>query len=330
MQCSTEERKRQYQGGDEDKKTRRKRYVEARKMTERIAGIMAMNQQKRIAERMQQCGERLDGGICPQCRKWYSVSMDRACGHRLCPLCAMRRSRVIVAQSLAAVDYVAANEARPYSLHMVTLTQRNVARGELNNEVDALLETVEHLRHRRSMRNGVIGSARTIEITCNPGERKQLVWHPHVHMIIMLHGQPELATKAGWDALWRDLRGLNYKPQIDVHHIMGTDAVYEVSKYVTKFGRLLDGLTDRQAAPLVDELERAVYKRRLMAWTGVWREAKRKLNQQDVERMKSEELDEVAQGCPDCGTDLMHAIMRWNGMDYLERMSGKKWQSKKR
>jgi hypothetical protein len=235
----------------------------------------------------------------------------------------MRRSRVVAAQGLAALEWIRQNEPRPYSLHMVTLTQRNVEQGALAGEMDLLLKAMERLRKIRTVQRGVIGAARTIEVTCNINQREGLIWHPHVHLILMLHGEPQLAIKSWWVDSWFDLMGLEARQTkedlekcTDVKPLIDQGAVFEVSKYVTKFSDILTGKNDAVAAPLVAELDGAVAGRKLQVWTGAWRAARRALKQQDVERMNSEDLDEVVKGCPDCGGELLNALMRWSGMQY--------------
>jgi len=325
MHCTTDGKTRQLAGNSEPGKDIVKRYADARLMVNQAERIMKINGRERIAERMHYCGRVITTGRCTACGQVHSVRVDRMCGHRLCPLCAMRRSRVIAAQSLAALEWVQQNEERPYTMHMVTLTQQNVKQGALSGEIDVLLLALERLRKIRMVQRGVIGAARTIEVTCNVKERAGLIWHPHVHLITMLHGEPQLATKTWWVDSWYDLMGLKGRQSkkdlakcTEVHALKDTGAVFEVSKYVTKFSDIMTGNNDEEAAPLVAELDGAVAGRKLQVWTGAWRNARRELKQQSVERMNVEQLDEIVNACPTCGGEIMNAVMNWTGMVYRE------------
>ena len=260
---------------------------------------------------------------CEGCGALSGVRIDRTCKQRLCAVCMMRTSRVVAKQGLQALEWMQANMDKPYSLHMVTLTQQNVRQGELAGEIDAMLKDLARMRQIRAVRHGVIGSARTIEVTCNPTQKDGLIWHPHVHLIIMLSGYPELMTADWWGNMWYTLRGLGARQsrddlQVEVHKLTDDGAVFEVSKYVTSYKELLDGLTDEQAAPYIIELDKAIRGRYLKVWTGEWRKARRALKLKEPEKMSNAELDEVAKACP-CGCGrFVNALMVWSGMRYNE------------
>jgi hypothetical protein len=225
------------------------------------------------------------------------------------------------------MEWMRNNVDKPFTMHMVTLTQQNVRQGDLRGEVDTLLNDLSRMRQLGPVRFGVIGAARTIEVTCNPGQREGLIWHPHVHLIIMLNEYPELKTEDWWRRMWYDLRGLKSRQaledtQVEVHELTDDGAVFEISKYVTKLHELMSGLTDEQAAPFVKELDQAIRGRNLNVWTGEWRRARRELKLKEPEKMRDEELDEVEDVCPDCGGRLVDALFRWNGMEY-EEIDGK-------
>jgi len=300
---------------------KRERYTEARRLTARMARLYWRNGDDARGWRLYNCGRVIMAGQCKDCGGMHSVSIDRACGMRLCAICAMRRSRVIAAQGLEAMGWIEQQAAGTYKPYLVTLTQRNVAHGKLGKELGKLADACSTLRNRREVRRDVLGMARTIEITHN---HKAQSWHPHVHMIVLLRIGSELDTAAAWSLLWAEQMGVKrYKPIVDVRPLHDTDgAVYEVSKYITKFGALLTGISDADAAPMIAELRKAVYDRKLQVWTGIWREARRALQQEAVELMTDSELDELAAQCPDCGGAVVDGLMQWAGMAYEPLQGG--------
>jgi hypothetical protein len=176
-----------------------------------------------------------------------------------------------------------------------------------------MLVALERMRYKRVVRRHVIASARTLEITRNHDTR---TWHPHVHLLAMITEGEQLHLARTWAQLWRDVMGLDYDPVVDVREVTDQGSVYEVSKYVTKYSTLLGELSDREAAPIIAELSEAINKRQLHAWGGLWRQARKALQQVDVERMSDGALDEVVACCPDCGGELLDVLMRWTGMQY--------------
>lgn len=266
------------------------------------------------------CATQMLVKLCPVCGK---VHADRttACKHRLCPVCAVRKSRRIGAQALAAFEYMRdAGQLNGVKLMLLTLTQRNVCREDLTGEVDKLLEALTRIRKVRNVQRFVKGSARNIEITYN---READTFHPHVHMIVMLSADApaEMAENRFWRDLWRGLMGLDYEPVCDIRAIEDEQgAVCEVSKYCIKPGSIFGiELDDAVFDQVVFFINSALAGRRLISYTGIWKKARAALNQLEPdEALDCEEAPPIVCGC---GAALMDAVLRWNGLEYVPDMA---------
>lgn len=274
---------------------------------------------KRIGDRrwaeVAQCSQAIGVRWCPQCGRSH-VSSSWCCRHRLCPVCAIRKSRKTGHQAIEAFKYMRERgELEGCSLYLVTLTQKNVPIADIGNEVAGLLAALTSLRHSRDIRRSLIGSARNIEITYNKAAR---TFHPHVHMIAILRGSApeEMASSAFWRDLWRRLMGLDYEPICDVRPITDTEgAVCEVSKYVIKAGSILGlNLPQKHLDDVISALNSALIGRRLVSYTGIWRAARAALKQLEPDQTDLEHDDD--RDICGCDAGIMEAVLRWDGLEY--------------
>ena len=260
------------------------------------------------------CSQALGIKYCAQCGVKH-VEVSWCCRHRLCGVCAIRRSRKTGRQAIEAFKFMQdQGQLDGARLALLTLTQRNVAGADLGDELDKLLSALASIRHTADARRFLIGSARNIEITYNALQR---TYHPHVHMIVILSAEApaEMDDARYWRGLWRRLMRLPYDPICDIRPITDTEgAVCEVSKYCIKpssiFGLSLDQVHLDQ---VVFALNQVLAGRRLVSYTGIWRKARQALNQRDPD--DDLEHDDTQSICG-CGAALMDAVLRWDGLEY--------------
>lgn len=260
------------------------------------------------------CSQALGIKYCAVCGVKH-VEVSWCCRHRLCGVCAIRRSRKTGRQALDAFKYMQEQgQLEGARLALLTLTQRNVSAADLGDELDKLLKAMQTIRQVRDIRRHLIGSARNIEVTYNAVQR---TYHPHVHMILILapDAPEEMSNFLYWRDLWRKLMHLSYDPICDIRPITDTEgAVCEVSKYCIKpssiFGLSLDPAHLDQ---VVFALNQVLAGRRLVSYTGIWRKARQVLNQRDPD--EDLEHDDTQSICG-CGAALMDAVLRWDGLEY--------------
>jgi hypothetical protein len=127
-------------------------------------------------------------------------------------------------------------------------------------------------------------------------------------------------TKASfWRDLWRDTMDIDYDPIIDVRPITDSvGAVAEVSKYVTKVGKIYD-LPEYVLDDVVWTLASVLYKRRLRAYGGEWARVRRAIGAVDEAKLTSDQIDNLSdqtEALECCGHDMIDVIMRWTGLEY--------------
>lgn len=269
------------------------------------------------AARSATCSTYWQGFYCPICNTYHHMHTT-GCKHRLCPICAVRASRVVARQATEAADYMLSQDG-DIRCSLLTLTQRNVSGEKLSQEIDSMLAAWQALRHLRAFSRNVIGWARTIEIIpAKDGES----YHPHIHAIIMHKDLGCLAAGAWWARAWCSAMKLDYFPIVDIRPISDMKgAVYEVSKYVSKLSRVYDG-TSRELEH-VRYIGDAMYQRQLRTYGGAWLKARRALNMARVEQMDDDSISQYgdmlnAEGtCRNCSTELKAVCLSWAGLTYV-------------
>lgn len=141
----------------------------------------------------------------------YGVSGVRFCRVRTCPICQWRRSRMWQARAFKKLSL--AIQGYPKARYgLLTLTVRNCQVSELKGSIQDLKSGYKRLRTRLPVKNFVLGSAWSIEVT----RRYDGSAHHHMHVLIM--GKASAAcgrgylSKAAWSNLWKECMNLDYEP----------------------------------------------------------------------------------------------------------------------
>lgn len=118
-------------------------------------------------------------------------------------------------------------------------------------------------------------------------------FHPHFHVLVAVDkyyfkSRDYLSQKA-WAALWKGALQADYEPRVDVRRVYGgtsqdlAKAVCEVAKYACKDTDYIVPDDWELSIATVRILDKALDRRRLVAYGGVMKETKRFLKQDDVE-----------------------------------------------
>jgi len=229
------------------------------------------------------------------------------CQVRLCAMCGWRRELKVKSHLGQVVE-----EAREgkYRFLMLTLTCKNVPGEELSSTIDNLFASYERLFRLARVKYSINGWFRALEITHDTkrkitkkmyNERKDYyirhglnagdlnpnfnMYHPHFH--VMLAVEPDYfkdpkkyIEHEEWQAMWKQSMRVDYSPMVNikiVRNIKGK-GIKETAKYTVKE---VDYIV-HEDKPLTDEtvrtLDRALHRRRLVAYGGLLRQIHKRLN----------------------------------------------------
>lgn len=224
------------------------------------------------------------------------------CRVRLCPMCQWRRSLKLFSQVSKITDYIN-NQNNQVRYLFITLTQKNCSGLELVQEINKinksfslLVDKTKRVQPATKFKKMLLGYIKSTEVTYNP---KTKTYHPHLHCIFAVQGEyfnkANYINKNSWRAIWADLLKVDYLPQIDVQAIKPArqqKAVAELAKYPAKVSSILN-LPQTQAVQVIMDLTTLCYKRRFVAFGGIFKKTKALLKLQDIE---AENVDLVGAG----------------------------------
>lgn len=282
-----------------DKK--KKNLIIARKMID--AGF------KERGVRMQFCSQFLNMKTCPDCGKSV-VSSANLCRDRLCPTCSWRLSLKRYAEMCATFAFI--NESECFDAGFLTLTVKNCKPSDLRYTILKMSEAWNRMRNDRWMKDKIIGSAKSLEITYN---EKSKTFHPHFHIIMLYKPTSEKTMRQRTHELWDNACRLEYVPITDFRVIKSEDntnidnddisgAILETFKYSVKSDEL---------APMPLDIFRSLIVGiggiRTVSYTGIIKQARQKLGYKKDELEENEEIE--IKKCP-CGSQMQEAILYWS------------------
>ncbi len=233
-------------------------------------------------ERLEQCSTYLEFRREKSTKK-YKLINTNLCRVRLCPLCAYKRSLAVYHNTADIINYLNSTYSRSKYLFL-TLTIRNVASSQLSNAIDNLTRGWQNLAKQKRIKNIVLGTVRSIEITYN---KRTNTFHPHLH--ILLHTTTDIyagrnyISQAEISDRWRSAVGIDYQPVIDIRKVKHNSGreIAEIAKYSVKPIEW-----DKCAESVIITLDDVLHKRHLLSLSGTMREAKRALKIADIEDKK--------------------------------------------
>jgi plasmid rolling circle replication initiator protein Rep len=250
------------------------------------------------------------------------LSLHRAnfCRERLCPMCAMQRTRQVFAQVSQVMDEVERENSYLTPLFL-TLTVRNCKAEDLSETLDVIFQGWRRLMNNDRIKRLVPGWFRALEITYNEEDD---TYHPHMHAIMLVPPSYFTVPKdymptQRWVVTWRKAMRLDYDPVCDIRAIKGADAavedcagaVAEVAKYTVKDGDYLKedaALTDK----LVQIFGAAIRGRRLYAFGGLMKEVAKRLKLQNLEEMEPGDVTDEKGVVLRKDVDYVLVFYRWN------------------
>lgn len=230
------------------------------------------------AIRVEQCGTYLEIAELPDGTE--KVIAANFCRDRLCPTCNYRRSVRIYATTSSILEHIdkIRNDVKYLFL---TLTVKNVEGDKLSATLDLMAKAYKRLLDNRAWKTRVKGAVRTTEITINHEEN---TYHPHYHLILAVDksyatkGDKTYWTHDDWKNAWKQAARLDYEPIVSIEAVKGREAgIREVSKYMAKDSDYLIDGDEEKTDEIISILSDQLHGRRLVSYTGIFRDAMREL-----------------------------------------------------
>lgn len=201
-------------------------------------------------------------------------------------MCTWRRSLKIFGQVSKVMAHLETTQPKARYIFL-TLTVKNVPPEMLEDTIKEMNKAFPNLWRYGKLKNTFLGAYKGVEITYN---EKNNTYHPHIHAILMVKPSYFNSTKnymSQKDLVerWRKILKLDYDPVCDVRKVKNNTAkaVAEIAKYSVKDDDIIKPDDIETGAEVVKTLDEALFKKRLVAFYGLMKEAHRELNLKDVE-----------------------------------------------
>ena len=287
-------------------------WSEKKKASASVAEKMFKIGQKRRAYRMKDCARFLTVKVCPDCGR-AAGSSATLCRDRICPTCQWRLSLKRYAQMCQVLGRV--DDIDQYHAMFLTLTVRNCTGSNLRAQIGVMSEAWNRLLQRKPVKRILAGWARSLEVTYNKDRGD---FHPHYHVILLIDPECDMSfddLQKSFNEWWKISARLGYRPITDIRTITNLvpendneplkTAIAETFKYTVKDSSLLE-------MPLTDfaRYVEAVEGKRLVAYGGVIKEARKELNI-DTDAIEDDD-GKAADICIDCGAGLIQDVLEWS------------------
>lgn len=293
--------------------TGRERPWRAKKMANELLSLAYAEVDPKKAVRLKECAKTLIFRLYPDgSKKLHGMT---SCRVRLCPVCAWRRSLKVYYNSQRIVDYI--NRQYGYSYIFLTLTVKNCEGEALAGTLSEILQAWGRLTRLDPVTAVCKGWYRGLEITHNVELNTEgyNTYHPHIHALIAVPKSYFTDTRRylsqeRWTELWKQSARLDYTPIVDVRRVYGTDgkAIAEAAKYAVKDADYIIPEDWDLTIETVRLLDKALDKRRFVAYGGVMREVKQILALEDEE---SGSLVDVGEESENQGDDFRLIAYAW-------------------
>lgn len=241
------------------------------------------------------------------------------------PLSAHRKGILMFAQTSRVMDKIL-EQAPNTRFIFLTCTTKNVKAPDVSKEVDRYYTAFrrifgtgkEVIADARKFNRQIDGTIKELEVTYR--EVSKDTYHLHAHLILAVKPTYFLPqnymTQKKMRELWAKAADLNYDPFVFIETIKGhgqalKKAVAEISKYPTKPTSILS-LSEDLGAEVLANLQRALFNRRLITFTGIFRKVRRELKLQDIEAHNLIHIDEEGISEDEQGDKIEFHIFRWS------------------
>lgn len=246
------------------------------------------------------------------------------CKNKLCPICNWRRSMKYAWQTEQIVNEAIIRESKGRFLFL-TLTIKNVEGQDLEKTMKGLTKAFDRLFRRAKVKKNLLGYLRSLEITLN---EETGLYHPHLHILLFVgaayfNSASNYISQKEWSEMWQQSAKLDYLPIVDVRAVKPKrnsqnqeiglkKAILETAKYPTKPINF-----DRENLEVIDNLAKALYRKRQIGYGGIFKEIRKELFLDDVENGDLVHASEDEKASSE-GQEIV-AIWNWERLNYFIR-----------
>ncbi|MBO1207095.1 protein rep [Staphylococcus nepalensis] len=239
---------------------------------------------------VKQCGNVLefkptDEGYLKLHKTWF-------CKSKLCPVCNWRRAMKNSYQAQKVIEEVVKEKPKARWLFL-TLSTRNAIDGDtLERSLKHLTESFRRLFKYKKVSKNLIGFMRSTEVTVNKNDGS---YNQHMHVLLCVEskyfrGSENYISQNDWIDLWQKALQVNYRPVANIKAIKPNRkgdkdiqaAIKETSKYSVKSSDFLTD-DDERNQEIVNDLEKGLYRKRMLSWGGLLKQKHKILNLDDSE-----------------------------------------------
>ncbi|USJ21626.1 protein rep [Lactococcus formosensis] len=283
-------------------------------------GYQKLDYKENMVQNVRQCAEVLtflkqENGDLKLNQAWF-------CKNKLCPICNWRRSMKYSWQATQIVDEAMKREPKGRFLFL-TLTIKNVPGRELNQAMSDLTKSFDKLFRRAKVKKNLLGFLRATEVTVE--EEREGYYHPHLHILMMMKSSyfqgGEYLSQKEWTEMWQQSAKLDYTPVVNIKAVKNKKtevfdqsgikkAILETAKYPVK---PID--FDDENLQVIDDLYKGLFRKRQLAYGGLFKKIKKELGLDDVENGELLHVDEET-GEISGGQQLV-AVWNWERKNYF-------------
>lgn len=239
------------------------------------------------------------------------------CKNRFCPMCAWRKANKDALSLAIMVSYL--QEEHDKDFLFLTLTAPTVSADEVKRQIDKFNKSFKKMFERKELKAFVKGYVRKLEvkyddqafITKKMYNQKQSYYdrrglkfgddnpnfgkyHPHFHVLIAVNksyfNKPEIyLSRERWLNLWQESTGDYSITQVDIRrfkkHQKGSE-INELAKYSAKDRDYL------ASSEVFDVFYQALKGRRLLVFSGMFKDANDKYKKSELDKYKKEDTTE--------------------------------------
>lgn len=204
----------------------------------------------------------------------------RFCKNILCPICQGRRAEKNFYNLQKVLEILETEDGNiNQKMIMMTLTIKNTDSSSFSETIDTLIKGFGKLVKRKVFKDAVKGYYRTLEVTVNNQEN----YHPHLHVLCVVEDDYFQKNKKKYlstedvQKLWKEAIQVDYTPICNIEKVRDSNGLREVSKYILKAMNILEQQSPEALDGVVRTLLDGLYKRRLVAYGGVMKQASKKI-----------------------------------------------------